>query len=694
MKKFLAQIIAGLVVFIVHFPTFGSRTASDSIQLVPENEDWHVLLEEMAENGINTDEWEETLAELAINPVQLNNASREALENIPLLNAEQVENLSYYLYRYGPMVNLSELLLVEGMDARTMRWLKPFVCLGSTKESPVNYPPMKKALLYGKKDLRWSLGSTLQKKQGYNSEPDSAEHYLGDPLHACFRYGFDYKDQLQWGVVLEKDPGERWWNSNKYSVDFVSFHFLVKDTKRMNTFIFGDYKVHFGQGLVCGSAFSLGKNTSGCTPELSGPLISRHFSASEINFYRGVATRLTIKPYYMEHGHRFGIDLSTFISIKKLDSNVKNGLFSSILNTGLHRTIVEAENQEKLNQTVVGNHLQFRWTNLTIGFTSLAWLFDASAEVSSESWKRYNLRGNKGGNLSADFRTAWKGLLLFGEMAIDQNGSSALLIGASFKPHTRMNVSILGRKYAPQYQSLFSNAFSEGSSTKNEEGLYMSTDFQFAKRVRLTGYLDVFRFPWLSYAVSTPSWGQDLAAELNMTVGRNGLIKLLVKSKLKEKNRSMENLPTLPIQSSLKNQVRLQVSQKQGLWTMKSVLYANMYRFSGDISTGYAVAQDFGYDPPGNKFSMVLHTVLFNTDAWENKIYLWEKDLPGAFSMPMLYGRGSRTAIFARYNVKNLSLLIKIADSVQPGLNVLGVGSEQLQGNRKTEVRFQLSWNF
>jgi len=171
--------LIGMFLFIVHFTPIGATSARDSITVPTDADDWHTILEEMAENDINTEEWDERLTELANNPVQLNNASREALENIPILNAEQVENLSYYLYRYGPMVNLSELLLVEGMDARTLRWLKPFVCLGTLDESPVDYPAMKKALKYGKQEVRWSLGATIQQKQGYSSDSDSTDRYLG-----------------------------------------------------------------------------------------------------------------------------------------------------------------------------------------------------------------------------------------------------------------------------------------------------------------------------------------------------------------------------------------------------------------------------------------------------------------------------------------------------------------------------------
>ena len=705
MLKNRNRLLLGLSIFIVHFTIYGellSRNANsnnahfiDSTSVTIEDKaDWQLLLEEMAENGLESSQWEERLSELASHPIPLNTASREMLESIPILNVDQVENLSYYLYRYGPIVNLSELLLVDGIDARTMRWLKPFVVIGSLEESPVDYPPMKKALRFGKQEIRISLGKTLQQKMGYTSFSDSALHYLGDSFHAGFRYGFDYKNQLQWGIVMEKDAGEKWWNGSQGGVDYLSLHLVLKDAKRRNTLILGDYKVRFGQGLVCGSAFTLGKNTLGGIPEQTGEILSRHFSSSEINYWSGAALKLTLKPFLMEKKKKFGLDLCTFYSNRLLDSSVENGYFTSVLETGLHRTPSELETQKKLKQWVLGTHLAFRWTNLSVGFSCMGWMYDASALHLNESWQIFNLSGRKGGTVSADFRTVWHGILVFGELALDHNGHEALLTGASFKPNPRMTVSLLGRKYAPDYLAPFSNAFSEGTSTKNEEGLYVSTDFQLAKRLRFSGYVDLFRFPWLGYSINAPSWGQEVAAELNTTVGRNGLVKLLVKSKTKDKNVINSGLPLYPMEQGFKNQIRLQLSQQHGLWSMKTILYANSYRFGKQQSTGYAVAQDLSLEPSGNSFSILLHTVLFNTAMWDNRIYLWEKDLPGAFSMPMLYGQGCRNTLFIRYNLGGFSLLCKLLDSVQPGLDVLGDQSEQVIGNRRTEVRFQVSWKF
>jgi len=75
-------------------------------------EDWHGLIEEIIENSEEGEEkdpelWQNLLSDLADNPVSLNTATKESLESIPFLTESQVEALSYYIYRYSPLVSLS-----------------------------------------------------------------------------------------------------------------------------------------------------------------------------------------------------------------------------------------------------------------------------------------------------------------------------------------------------------------------------------------------------------------------------------------------------------------------------------------------------------------------------------------------------------------------------------------------------------
>ena len=79
--------------------------------------------------------WEEqyeNLSELAEHPFNINTITKEQLEQLPFLSDKIIENILYYIYKYGPMVSKKELLGIEGMDWQTRRFLEDFIYIGAS----------------------------------------------------------------------------------------------------------------------------------------------------------------------------------------------------------------------------------------------------------------------------------------------------------------------------------------------------------------------------------------------------------------------------------------------------------------------------------------------------------------------------------------------------------------------------------
>jgi len=678
---------------------------TDSTKVHFLDQEWIMLVEEITENCENeemTEKWIEMLSDLAENPIPLNSATKEALESIPFLNEKQIEALSYYLYRYSPLVSLSELLLVEGMDEQTMRWLKPFVYLGKATAFPVSMPPLKKAFKYGKQEISFRLGRSVQKKEGYIQSSDSSrtKPYLGDPNHLYFRYGFNYKAKMQWGIVLEKDAGEKIWNPGNKGIDYASFHFLLKDQKRIKSLVVGDYNLKFGQGLVCASSFSLGKSLTGTSLEQTGTAMSRHFSASESKFFRGLGASFVIKPYIWKNPDvkgKFGLEATTFASRKKLDATVVNDSFTTISSGELHRTKAEYEKKDQLCLYTLGAHLSLRTDYGQYGITGLGYRFDA---VWNPEWKPYNIsyfRGRTGGNMSMDFRLRVKGIQFFGEMALDEKRNYALIAGLIVKPFGNLDVSLLGRNYQPKYNAYFSNAFSEGTSTKNEKGFFTSMEWRLIRNIRLNAYYDVFVFPWLKYGVNSPSSGNDYALQTTWTPNSRNQVVVRFKSKLKMQNVNMEENVLPLLENQLKNQARIQFTSAQQNWSLKTVLDCNQMEASsnGEQTMGFAVSQDMNYLPVSSPFHFSVRYALFDTDQFENRIYSYERDLPGTFSMTSFYGKGSRYSLLLKYNFrKTLHLQVKVGHTAYRDRQIVGTALEHVQGNKLTDIRCLCTFKF
>ena len=130
------------------------------------------------DNSVNTLNWENELEELSgrlKEPVNLNIATREQLEQFPFLSDIQIEHLLAYIYIHGQMKTIYELQLVEDMDRQTIQYLLPFVCVEAiNNESAFQWKTMlKSAAKYGKHEVLTRMDIPFYKRKGY-------EHtYLG-----------------------------------------------------------------------------------------------------------------------------------------------------------------------------------------------------------------------------------------------------------------------------------------------------------------------------------------------------------------------------------------------------------------------------------------------------------------------------------------------------------------------------------
>jgi len=85
----------------------------------------------------------------------------------------------------------------------------------------------------------------------------------------------------------------------------------------------------------------------------------------------------------------------------------------------------------------------------------------------------------------------------------------------------------------------------------------------------------------------------------------------------------------------------------------------------------------------------------FNTDSYNARIYAYENDLLYTFSIPAYYGKGFRTYLNLRYPVsKRIDFWFKIANTSWNDRKTSGSGYNKIDGNNKTELKFQLRLKF
>ena len=166
---------------------------------------WEEVVEQLVvDEEEDSYQWEslmEELADLKEHPININTATKEQLQRFPFLSDRLIENILYYLYKYGAMYSEKELLMVEDMDRNTIRYLLPFITFQPV-EKEKNKLNIKQILKYGKHELSTRFDVPFYTKAGYRS------NYLGYGFYHNMRYSFRYSDKIYVGITAEKDAGE------------------------------------------------------------------------------------------------------------------------------------------------------------------------------------------------------------------------------------------------------------------------------------------------------------------------------------------------------------------------------------------------------------------------------------------------------------------------------------------------------
>ena len=142
---------------------------------------WETYLNEvMTIEDVGTAAWEEMyelLCELDQHPMDLNHVSREQLEQLPFLSAQQVEGIMEYLWRYGRMESLGELAMIRELDYSQRRLLTYFIYIDEKDDDNRQKPPsIKNVAKYGHHELMATGRVPFYERKG------DKEGYLGPGL--------------------------------------------------------------------------------------------------------------------------------------------------------------------------------------------------------------------------------------------------------------------------------------------------------------------------------------------------------------------------------------------------------------------------------------------------------------------------------------------------------------------------------
>ena len=646
-----------------------------------------------SEETIDYESFYDDLMFCAQNPINLNQTNREELEKLQFLSEIQVENILSYVYESGSMQTIYELQLVEGLDMTDIRRMLPFVRIGESDDSKkkIYWNDLVK---YGKNELLFRLDKGLETKEGYQflpnedvNMPPTLANYLGNELYNSLKYRFHFKDRIQFGFSAEKDAGEQFWGNQNKGYDFYSFHAQFNNFGKFKTIVLGDFRANFGQGLVLHTEFGMGKSSYvlNVTPRSSG--LKKYSSTDEYNFFRGGGATFKLGK----------LDLTAFYSNKMIDGDTVNGTFPTIIKTGYHRTLDELSKKQTVNQQIIGGNLTYTNMNLQIGFTAVHTSLDNKLVPDKSVYNYFYFSGSKQTTGGIFYRYRWKKLNLFGETAVTDKGSLATLNGCYFNPVSQVSLVVLQRYYSPEYDTFYASSFSATSRINNESGIYLGAEVRPFRRWKFAAYADNYRFPWPKYGIDAPSDGHDYLFQADFTAKRNLTMYWRLKYEENQTNLSGSTATMPEIVPQKKTSLRYQLVYSYLNFSFKNVLEGNLVRIAyADWTYGVIASQDVSYEFPKIPLKIDFRMQFFDAQNYLNRFYSYEKDVLYAFSIPMYYGLGSRYYLNLQYDVtKKLSVWFKIAQTVYADdRETLSSGNETISGNRKTDMRLLVKWEF
>ena len=646
---------------------------------------WEAYLNEvMTQEDMASASWEQTydlLCDLEEHPMDINQVTREQLEELPFLSAQQIEGIVEYLWRYGRMESLSELAMVRALDYTQRRLLSFFVYVGEEKPAPL--PTLKDIARYGQNELM-----AYARVPFYNRKGDT-DGYLGPKYRHWLHYQFTYGDQVKLGFVGSQDAGEPFFaNRNKWGYDYYSFYLQLRNFRRLESLVLGNYRVSMGMGLVMNNSFSLGKMAMLQNLGRSSYTLRAHSSRSVGSLFGAAAT--------IDMGRH--LKLTAFVSRSPADATLnKDGTVSSILDTDYHRTETEMNKKHNLHPFKTGGCLRYNAHGFHLGMNALYTYLDRTLNPNTSTlYRQHYPQGTDFLNLSLDYGYASPKVALSGETATDKKGHLATINTASLRVSDVLSLMVLQRFYSYAYSSLDAQSYSDGGRVQNESGIYLGLTWQPSLALRLSAYSDYAYFAWAKYQVSQSSYSWDNLLQATWQKQRwtlTGRYRL----RLRQKDGEM-------------------ISKNEEGGSRKEKTLVDRWEHRGRLSADYAIATGLGgrmqidggwtTDEWGGMVSATLAYTrrwlrlnggfgYFHTDSYNSRVYLYELGPLYTYSSQMFYGEGIRYWLMARANIgKRLTLTAKIGISDYFDRTTIGSSYQQVDASSLSDLDLQLRWKF
>lgn len=650
-------------------------------------------LTEQQEGETEDDSYLQALIQLNKNPINLNTATENGLRELRILSDFQIQSLLRYRRLLGNLISIYELQAVPLWDLQTIRQVLPYIRVGN----PVTVSAdVKQRLSAGQHSILARVQQVLEKSNGF-IRPDSIENrYRGSSRRLFFRYKYMYRNLLQFGITGDKDAGEQFFKGSQRSgFDFYSFHFFARKLGVIKLLALGDFTVNLGQGLIHWQSLAFKKSSDITAVKRQADILRPYNSAGEYNFMRGAGITAGGE----------NLNVTAFASIRKLDAGfnddtTENNIdyISSIATSGYHRTLNEVAKRNTITQTSFGGNVSYKKKSFHLGINGIAFKFSVPLVRNTQLYNQYAIQGKDWYNYSFDYSYTFRNFHFFGEAAMDKRNSKAFIGGLLASLDPKADVSLVYRNIEKTYQTFYGNAFTEGTFPTNEKGLFTGISIKPVVFLKIDAYADVFSFPWLRYRVDAPTKGSEYLFQITYNPNK----KLEVYTRLRNENKAINisglDSATRPVYIRPRTNWRIQssyvISNRLSLRHRVELLWFDPHQ-KNRSQHGFLTYIETKYKPLSKQISLTGRLQYFRTDSTDSRLYSFESDVLYSYSVPQFIGKGLRYYVNVNYDVnKKMTVWLRWAQTIYTDKTSVGSGLDKIEGNRRSEMKLQVMYNF
>lgn len=551
----------------------------------------------------------ERYEDLRRKPLDLNRCGRSRLLACGLFTPFQVASILKHRRQGGEILSLTELMLIEGFTSRKVDALRHFIVIRA-EDGPI-----------GAKKLRPELDLELRGAVSV-PVPDSRSKDRGEQ-----RTGYGSKLHLSLGQRAELSiVGRKSYDSGRFGP--VSASAVYYGRRYLGKVVLGAFNARFGEGLTQWSGFSLSSLSSVASFRKSGSGLSP--SASFSPGMTGMAADFNLRRF----------TLSTAIGCAP-EALAKLSLFT------------KASGSTNPGSTAPG----------IAALADLSWtgrLIHAGVTATCEA-------------AGVHFLGSLPNLSLFGETSLTYKGAFSAIAGTVWTPEYARKFALQLRWFDPSIKGKNSGAAfgfelpdwcftldaryrADTRKQKYRGFLRYSKEIILPARPRAPSSVPL---PEVNLPeASLPDISSRPVTEQPATVPEASVSvparSLIVSARLAANYAPGEAHPT-------RVELRSELAFTSGAWKFSTRLdgiYCASFAFHAFLEAGYLTP----------KLSSYLRLGGFLIDNWDDRIWVYERDAPGSFTVPAYYGRGVHCSLYCAWKPsRHHSLYLRTSLVSYPG---------------------------